>query len=76
MTLAGAGGAWVILGALRAAGKTGNMPFLGPLASFTMSPAVAAQGVAIAVTVGLIAGIVPAWNGARLNVVEALRRLF
>ncbi len=72
----GAGGAWVILGALRAAGKTGNMPFLGPLASFTMSPAVAADGVAIAVTVGLVAGAVPAWNGARLNVVEALRRLF
>jgi len=74
--LAGAGGAWVILGALRAAGKTGNMPFLGPLASFTMSPAVAAEGVAVAVTVGLLAGIVPAWNGARLNVVDALRRLF
>jgi putative ABC transport system permease protein len=74
--LAGAGGAWVILGALRAAGKTGNMPFLGPLASFTMSPAVALEGVAIAATVGLVAGIVPAWNGARLNVVDALRRLF
>ena len=29
-----------------------------------------------AVTVGLVAGIVPAWNGARLNVVDALRRLF
>ncbi len=73
---AGAAGAWVILGALRAAGKTGAMPFLGPLATFTMSPAVAAEGVAIALAVGLVAGAVPAWNGARLNVVEALRRLF
>ena len=72
----GATGAYVILGALRAAGKTGTMPFLGPLASFQMSPAVAAEGVAIALTVGLLAGAVPAWNGARLNVVEALRRLF
>ncbi len=72
----GATGAYVILGALRAAGKTGTMPFLGPLASFQMSPAVAAEGVAIALTVGLLAGAIPAWNGARLNVVEALRRLF
>jgi len=37
---------------------------------------VAAEGVAIALTVGLLAGAIPAWNGARLNVVEALRRLF
>ena len=72
----GAAGAYVILGALRAAGKTGAMPFLGPLASFNMSPTVAAEGVAIALAVGVVAGAVPAWNGARLNVVEALRRLF
>jgi putative ABC transport system permease protein len=57
-------------------GKTGAMPFLGPLASFQMSPAVATEGVVIALLVGLVAGAVPAWNGARLNVVEALRRLF
>jgi len=74
--LLGAGAAYVILGALAAAGKTGAMPFLGPLASFRMSPAVAAQGVVTALAVGLVAGAVPAWNGSRLNVVEALRRLF
>ena len=74
--LLGAAAAYGILGALAAAGKTGAMPFLGPLASFRMSPGVAAQGVSIALAVGLVAGIVPAWNGARLNVVEALRRLF
>jgi len=72
----GAVGAYVILGALRAAGKTGAMPFLGPLASFNMSPSVAGEGLTIALVVGLLAGAVPAWNGARLNVVEALRRLF
>jgi putative ABC transport system permease protein len=74
--IVGAAGAYAILGALHAAGKTGTMPFLGPLASFNMSPAVAAEGIAIALAVGVVAGIVPAWNGARLNVVEALRRLF
>jgi putative ABC transport system permease protein len=73
----GAGGAFVIFRALAAAGKTGGgMPFLGPLASFNISPAVVGQGVAIALAVGLGAGAIPAWNGARLNVVEALRRLF
>jgi putative ABC transport system permease protein len=75
--LLGAGGAFVIFHALAAAGKTGGgMPFLGPLASFHISPAVAAQGLAIALAVGLGAGAVPAWNGARLKVTEALRRLF
>jgi putative ABC transport system permease protein len=72
----GAGGAYAILNGLAAAGKTGNTAFLGPLAQFRVSPGVAAEGVAIALLVGLVAGIVPAWNGARLPVVEALRRLF
>jgi putative ABC transport system permease protein len=75
--LLGAAGAFVIFRALAAAGKTGGgMPFLGPLASFNISAAVVVQGVGIALAVGLGAGVVPAWNGARLNVVEALRRLF
>jgi putative ABC transport system permease protein len=72
----GATAAYAIFTALRAAGKTGAMPYLGPLASFNMSPAIAAEGLGIALVVGLVAGAVPAWNGARLNVVEALRRLF
>jgi len=74
--LLGAGGAYAIFSTLHAAGKTGGMPFLGPFASFRMSPTIATEGVAIALAVGFVAGVVPAWNGARLNVVEALRRLF
>ncbi len=74
--LLGAGGAYAILEALRLAGKTGNMAFLGPLGGFRMSPIVAAEGLAIAVIVGIVAGLVPAWNGARINVVDAMRRLF
>ena len=74
--LLGAGGAWGILTALAAAGKTGQSAFLGPLGSFRMSPEIVGQGVAVAIVVGFVAGIVPAWNGARLPVVDALRKLF
>jgi len=74
--LLGAGSAYAILEALRAAGKTGYSGILGPLGGFRMSPGVAAEGVAVALVVGIVAGLVPAWNGARANVIEALRRLF
>ncbi len=74
--LLGAGSAYAILQALHAAGKTGGNRVLGPFGSFMMSPGIAAEGVAIALLVGLVAGAVPAWNGARLQVVDALRRLF
>ena len=74
--LLGAGGAYVILEALRAAGKTSGNGILGPLGGFRMSPFIAAEGLAIAVVIGFLAGLIPAWNGARINVVEALRRLF
>jgi putative ABC transport system permease protein len=74
--LAGAAGAWVILGALGRAGKTGYTAFLGPLGGFTMSAGVLAEGVGVALLIGLVAGVVPAWNGARLPVVEALRSIF
>ena len=37
---------------------------------------VAAEGVVVALVVGIVAGMIPAWNGARTNVIEALRRLF
>jgi putative ABC transport system permease protein len=73
----GAAGAFFLFRALAAAGKTGGLgPVLGPLGSFYMSSATAMQGLAIALVVGFVSGVVPAWNGARLNVIEALRRLF
>jgi putative ABC transport system permease protein len=74
--LLGAGSAYAILSALAAAGKTGASAFLGPLGTFVMSPAIAFQGVVVALAVGFVSGVVPAWNGARLPVVDALRRLF
>ena len=73
----GAGGAFGLFRGLAAAGKTGGLgPLLGPLGSFYMSPEIVAQGLGIALVVGLVSGVVPAWNGARLNVIDALRRLF
>ena len=73
----GAGAAFGLFRALAAAGKGGGLgPLLGPLGSFYMSGETAMQGIAIALAVGTVSGIVPAWNGARLNVTEALRRLF
>ncbi len=72
----GAGGAWALFSALSAAGRTGGFGnFLGPFGGFAMSAPVALQGFGIALAVGLVAGAVPAWSGARLNVTEALRRL-
>ncbi len=73
----GAGAAYTLFRALAAAGKTGGMgPLLGPLGSFYMTSETAMQGILIALVVGAVSGIVPAWNGARLNVTDALRRLF
>ena len=74
--LVGAGSAWGLFTALSRAGKTGYSQLLGPLGQFQMSATVFAEGVTVSLVVGLIAGFVPAWNGARLGVVEALRRLF
>ena len=74
--LVGAGTAWGLFSALSRAGTTGYSQLLGPLGQFQMTSVVFAQGVTVAIVVGLVAGFVPAWNGARLGVVEALRRLF
>jgi len=70
--LAGAVGAYAILAALGAAGKTGFTAFLGPLGGFNMTVGVLVEGVCTALLIGLVSGIVPAWSGARLQVVEAL----
>lgn len=73
----GAFGAFGLFRALAAAGKNGGLgPLLGPLGSFYMDPSVVMQGLATALVVGVVAGIVPAWTGSRLNVIDALRRLF
>lgn len=47
---------------------------LGVLPPMTVAPATVLAGVGIAVGLGLLSGIVPAWQAARLRIVNALRR--
>src|SRR5262249_55092190 len=65
--LLGAGGAYGVLEGLRLAGKTGGGGILGPLGGFRMSPAIAAEGLAIAVVVGVLARLLPAGDGRRTH---------
>lgn len=52
------------------------IPSLGPLGSFLVTPGVAAQGLLLAVVVGVFSGLVPAWGAARKPVAEAFHELF
>jgi putative ABC transport system permease protein len=44
------------------------------LPGFYLSPVGVATGIALALVVGLLAGLIPAWSAMRLQVVDALRR--
>jgi ABC-type antimicrobial peptide transport system permease subunit len=65
---------WGISRALRNA--AGNSPALGPLASFAVTPRVIVLGSILALGVGLVSGIVPAWGAARRRVATAMREAF
>jgi putative ABC transport system permease protein len=49
---------------------------LGPLSGFLVTPAIVAQGIALAVVVGFVSGLAPAWGAARRPVAETLREVF
>jgi putative ABC transport system permease protein len=53
----------------------GGDPTHGLLPYFYLPPAAMVTGVAVALTVGIIAGILPALSAMRLRVVDALRRV-
>jgi putative ABC transport system permease protein len=77
-TLAGAVGAVASLGltlVLRAA-AAGGSPTLGPLVSFVVTRAIFVQGLFLALFVGIVAGVVPAWGAARRSVTATLRDSF
>lgn len=79
--LAGVGGA---LGALFALGLTeliqsrgtGWNPQLGPLGSFIVTQTILVQGLFLALFVGMISGVVPAFGAARRGVAETLREVW
>ncbi len=79
-TLAIAAGA---TGVLMAVGLTkaiqafaGWNPDLGPLGGFIVTPHVIAQGLALSLLVGFLAGVVPSYGAARRSVAETLREVF
>ena len=79
--LAGAGGALGALGALALtqaihARGTGWNPALGPLGSFIVTQTILVQGLFLALFVGMLAGIVPAFGAARRSVAATLREVF
>jgi putative ABC transport system permease protein len=49
---------------------------LGPLGNFYLTQEVVVQGIALSLTIGVLAGLVPAWGASRKPVVEALREVF
>jgi putative ABC transport system permease protein len=79
-TLAGGTGALMTFGfsamiRVFAGGSMGSNE-LGPLTGFLVTPGLVAEGIALSVVVGLIAGIAPAWGAARRPVAETLREVF
>lgn len=54
----------------------GWSPALGPLGSFLVTPGVAMQGLALALAVGVISGVAPAWGAARKPVAQSLHEVF
>jgi putative ABC transport system permease protein len=76
-TLAGAGGASITLGLAEALQEVaGWNPQLGPLASFVVTSAILVQGVFLALFVGILSGVVPAFGASRRSVAATLREVF
>jgi putative ABC transport system permease protein len=73
LLLASIGGVVGVLGAK--VFTLGGDPTGGFMAVFYLSPLQLAMGVALAMTVGLLAGAVPALTAMRLTIVDALRRV-
>jgi putative ABC transport system permease protein len=76
-TLGGLIGAAVSFGLTQMLGAaTGWNPALGPLGGFVVSEAIAVQGLFLALFVGMVSGVVPAFGAARRGVAETLRDVF
>lgn len=77
-TVAGTTGAlltYAFSAAVRAASGGWN-PQLGPLTGFVVSPGIVGQGILLAVIVGVVSGLAPAYGAARRPVAATLREIF
>jgi putative ABC transport system permease protein len=75
--LSGAAGVGLAVALTRLLHATaGRVPELGVLGGFVVSGPVVAQGLALALLVGVLAGAIPAWGAARRSVAEMLRSVF
>jgi putative ABC transport system permease protein len=63
---AGLGGAWLII-------ASGN-PVPGLLPVFYLPAGSLVSGALLAVALGIVAGVLPAWQAMRMQISEALRR--
>jgi putative ABC transport system permease protein len=76
-TVGGALGASISFGLTQALrGAAGWNPALGPLGGFVVSQAIAVQGLFLALFVGMLSGVVPAFGAARRGVAQTLREVF
>jgi putative ABC transport system permease protein len=76
-TLGGVTGAAVSFGLTQLLrGASGWDPELGPLGGFIVSQAIAVQGLFLALFVGMVSGVVPAFGAARRGVAQTLREVF
>lgn len=76
-TLGGAAGATVSFALTQLLrGAAGWNPALGPLGGFVVSQAIAVQGLFLALFVGMLSGVVPAFGAARRSVAATLREVF
>jgi len=75
--LAGAAGTGLTLGLAQALKSiAGWNPALGPLASFVVTSAILVEGLFLALLIGIVSGVVPAWGASRRSVAATLREVF
>jgi putative ABC transport system permease protein len=76
-TLSGALGVALAAGITNALHRVaGSSPALGPLLGFAVTPRVIGLGLLLALGVGIVSGVVPAWGAARRRVAAALHEAF
>jgi putative ABC transport system permease protein len=75
--VSGVAGVSITLGLARGLkGIAGWNPQLGPLASFLVTNAILVEGLFLALVIGIVSGVVPAFGASRRSVAATLREVF